>query len=81
MKNGEGADGGEGPLAVSGCVDSQKVHLACELTAEIPVRLIVTYNESRARRSARTRPASTGGGIYYPAKDVLFYQADIRGIS
>ena len=34
---------GQGPLLVSGCMDSQKAHLISELTKEIPWKLIVTY--------------------------------------
>ncbi len=70
---------GRGPLAVSGCVDSQKIHLACELTAEVPLRLIVTYNESRAREICEDARSFCPDIFYYPAKDVLFYQADIQG--
>ncbi len=33
---------GQGPLLVSGCMDSQKAHLMSELTKEIPWKLIVT---------------------------------------
>ena len=69
----------EGPLAVSGCVDTQKVHLACELTADIPLRLIITYNESRAREIADDARTLAGQAVLYPAKDVLFYQADVQG--
>ena len=38
-----------GPLLVSGCVDSQKVQLACRLAEGSPLSLIVTYNDSRAK--------------------------------
>ena len=70
---------GVGPLALSGCVDSQKVHLACELTKEYPLRLFVTYNESRAREIADDAACFASDVMLYPAKDVLFYQADVQG--
>ncbi|MCD8330344.1 MAG: transcription-repair coupling factor, partial [Lachnospiraceae bacterium] len=70
---------GRGPLAVSGCVDSQKVHLACELSREAPLRLFITYNESRAREICEDARCFHSPVWLYPAKDVLFYQADLQG--
>ncbi|MDD6212445.1 MAG: transcription-repair coupling factor [Clostridiales bacterium] len=70
---------GAGPLAVNGCVESQKTHLACELTNEIPLRLIVTYNENRAREIYEDAKCFHPQVFLYPAKDVLFYQADVQG--
>ena len=32
---------GQGPVAVNGCVESQKAHLACALTEEFPLRLLL----------------------------------------
>ena len=75
----EDLEKGRGPLAVSGCTDSQKVHLACELTADIPLRLILTYNESRAREIYEDAQVCHPEVFLYPAKDVLFYQADVQG--
>ena len=40
---------GQGPLLVTGCLDSQKVHLLSELSDLTPWKLIVTYDDSRAR--------------------------------
>ena len=39
----------QGPVRMSGCLDSQKVHLIQEVAAAIPWTLVVTYDESRAR--------------------------------
>ena len=36
---------GKGPLQVSGCVDSQKVHLMQETMADRPWKLVVTYDQ------------------------------------
>ncbi|MCD8124119.1 MAG: transcription-repair coupling factor [Lachnospiraceae bacterium] len=70
---------GRGPLAVSGCVDSQKVHLACELSPDATLCLFITYNESRAREICEDARCFHSPVYFYPAKDVLFYQADIQG--
>ncbi len=40
---------GNGPLQVSGCMDSQKVHLIQETAPSFPWKLVVTYDDSRAR--------------------------------
>ena len=40
---------GNGPLQVSGCMDSQKVHLIQETAPSFPWKLVVTYDDSRAK--------------------------------
>ncbi|MBQ6359730.1 MAG: transcription-repair coupling factor [Lachnospiraceae bacterium] len=70
---------GRGPVAVSGCVDTQKTHLAQALTEGFPLRLFVTYSETRAREILDDLSCFISDVYYYPAKDVLFYQADIQG--
>ena len=39
----------KGPVQVSGCLDSQKVHLMQETVADRPWKLVVTYDDARAR--------------------------------
>ena len=39
----------QGPVQVSGCLDSQKVHLMQETMADRPWKLVVTYDDARAR--------------------------------
>ena len=46
---------GQGPLLVTGCLDSQKVHLLSELSDLTPWKLIVTYDDSRAREICTRR--------------------------
>ena len=36
-------------IAVSGCVDSQKVHFMWGLSEDFPYRVIITHSEIRAR--------------------------------
>ena len=69
----------KGPLLVSGCIDSQRVHLACSLRKDYPLSLIVTYQESRAKEIYEDAKCFTDSVWFYPAKDLLFYQADIHG--
>lgn len=44
---------GQGPLLVTGCLDSQKVHLLSELSDLTPWKLIVTYDDRGRGRSVR----------------------------
>ncbi len=69
----------QGPLLVSGCLDSQKVHLMQELAPDRPWKLVVTYDESRAREICDDFGCFRRDAWLYPAKDLLFYSADIHG--
>lgn len=70
---------GLGPLQVSGCMDSQKVHLMQEAAAGLPWRLVVTYDDSRAKEIYEDFRCFRDDVWLYPAKDLLFYSADIHG--
>jgi len=70
---------GRGPLAVSGCMESQKVHLMHELIREKKCTLVVTYSEARAREIYEDFLNFRKDVCLYPARDLLFYQADIQG--
>ncbi len=69
----------DGPVRVSGCLDSQKVHLVQEAAADIPWKLVVTYDESRAREIYDDFRCFRQNVWLYPARDLLFYSADIHG--
>ena len=70
---------GRGPVQVSGCMDSQKVHLIQEIVPETSWKLIVTYDDSRAREIYEDFGCFRQDVWLYPAKDLLFYYADIQG--
>ena len=67
-----------GLLQVSGCVRSQKTHLICALSGGSARRVIVCASESRAREMYEEYRFLAGDAFLYPAKDFLFYQADLR---
>ncbi len=69
----------QGPVRMSGCLDSQKVHLIQEVAADIPWKLVVTYDESRAREIYDDFGCFRQDVWLYPARDLLFYTADIHG--
>ncbi len=68
-----------GPLAVSGVTDEQKIHLTYALSAgQKRQKLIVTYNELQVRQLAESFAFYEKEVFQYPAKDFIFYQADVR---
>ena len=66
------------PLQITGCGDSQKSHLIAALGADSPCCLVLTYREETARQLYENLSFFDQGTVYYPSKDVLFYQADIH---
>jgi len=64
---------------LTGCVESQKTHLMYSLGQEWPVKLILTYNELKAKEIFEEYQALDEDVFYYPAKDFLFFHADIQG--
>lgn len=70
---------GNTPMLVSGCIDSQKCHFAFGLGRSYHNRVIVTYNEIRARELVEEYRFYDKEVYYFPAKDLLFYSADIHG--
>ena len=67
------------PLAISGCIDSQKCHLMAGLSEGYPFRIIVTYNELKAKEIYDDMLLYEKEVYLYPAKDIIFYSADIHG--
>lgn len=70
---------GHTPIGVSGCVGSQKCHLMYGLGQSYRNRVIVTYNEIKARELVEEYRFYEKEVYYFPAKDLLFYNADIQG--
>ena len=68
-----------GVQLLSGCIDSQKTHLAYAVGENYKKRLIVTYNESKAKEIFEEYKIFGKGVYLYPAKDFLFFHADIQG--
>lgn len=69
----------QGPVQVSDCLDSQKVHLMQETMADRPWKLVVTYDDARAKEIYDDFGCFRDNVWLYPAKDLLFYSADIHG--
>ena len=66
-----------GIIAVSGCVEAQKAEMIAGLSAGVPVSLVVSENDLTARTIYENVRFYDPDALLYPAKDLLFYQADI----
>ena len=67
------------PIHVDGCIDSQKSHLICALSEGVKYKLIITESERKAREIYEDYRFFDRTACLYPAKDVIFYNADIHG--
>lgn len=67
------------PVHISGCVESQKCHLIYGLGQNARWKVIIAQNEIRAREIAEDYRMFEREVLYYPAKDVIFYSADVHG--
>ncbi len=67
------------PLQVTGCIDSQKCHLISGLGEGYPWKLIITYNDMKAKEIYEDYKLYDKNVYLYPAKDIIFYSADIHG--
>lgn len=70
---------GKGPVAASGCMDSQKVHLMYEAGKGKKWKLAVTYDDTRAKEIYEDFRYFQSDVYLYPARDLLFFNADIHG--
>ena len=69
----------EGLVLLTGCVESQKTHLMYSLGRGRKVKLVLTYSELKAREIYEEYQALGEEAYCYPAKDFLFFHADIQG--
>lgn len=67
-----------GPVSVCGGTDVEKVYAMAELMREEPLKLIVTYGETRAREIYEDFRTFDKNVFIYPARDLLFYSADLQ---
>ena len=72
-------DQGKGPVQISGVTDSQKLHVMHELSKDNPWRLVVTYDDTRAKEIFDDFSYFEPNTWLYPARDLLFYSSDIHG--
>ncbi|MGN0484919.1 MAG: transcription-repair coupling factor [Lachnospiraceae bacterium] len=64
-------------IQIAGCIDAQKPHVIYSLLQKKQAGLIVTFEEQRAKELYEEYQFFDPDVVYYPAKDFLFYQADL----
>lgn len=67
------------PVHITGAIDSQKGHFIYALGSDYPVKIILTYSEIKAKEIYEDFRIFDKEVYLYPAKDVIFYSADIHG--
>ncbi len=68
-----------GMTLIDGCVTSQKTHMIYALSDGCPYTVIVLSDEEKAKKMLEEYRFLEENVCFYPAKDFLFYQADIHG--
>lgn len=68
-----------GVIQISGCIDAAKPHMIYSIHNGSGNRIIVTFHEQKAKELWEEYRFFDKNAAYYPAKDILFYQSDIRG--
>ena len=72
-------------VLAEGCAEAQKLHLVYALSRESSLaplarfRLIVTYSDQKAKEIQEAFRFYDRNTVMFPAKDLIFYQADLRG--
>ena len=69
----------KGMIQIAGCVSSQKTHLMYALGDGCEYRVIAFSSEEKAKKAYDEYRLFTDGVYLYPARDLLFYHADIKG--
>ena len=69
----------QGIVQITGCLESQKAHLIHGLSGKTPMRLVIAGDERQAKEIFEDVRFYDKNTMFYPAKDLLFFQADIQG--
>ena len=68
---------GRGIISLTGCIDAHKAHMIYGLSFDAKKVLVITENDMTARVLHEDLSFYYPEAALYPAKDLLFYQADI----
>ena len=66
-------------IPISGCVNTQKIHLLSGIGSGCGYKLVVFSNEEKAKKAYEEYLLFGEETYLYPARDLLFYYADIKG--
>ena len=68
-------------LQISGCLDTGLAHIMSLISDNFKYKVIVTFNEQKARELYENLKFYIPEVLYFPPKDFIFYNADISGKS
>jgi len=71
--------GGKGYIQIVGGVSSQKIHMIQDLSDGFDFKIIVFSDEEKAKIAYEEYSYIQENVVYYPPKDLLFYDVDIKG--
>lgn len=66
-------------IGLTGCVDSQKLHMIYGLSGGFHYKIIATFSDLKAKELYEDYKFYDTNAVIFPAKDLIFYQADIHG--
>ncbi len=66
-------------VQVNGLIDSGQIHFAHEVGSNFKNKVIITFSEQKAKDIIDDYKLYDRNVMYYPAKDFIFFQADIHG--
>ena len=66
-------------VSLTGCVESQKLHMIYGVGEGFQNKLIVTFSDLRVKELMEDCRFYDRNVMAYPSKDLIFYQADIHG--
>jgi len=69
----------KGIVAADGCVDPQKLHMIYGISDGFNYKIIATFSEAKARQIYEDYKFYDSNVYLFPAKDLIFYQADLSG--
>ena len=69
---------GKTPVRVTGCAGAQKSNLIFAVSKDFPVKLVIAENDLKAKELADDLSLYDKNVFFYPAKDILFYSADVK---
>ena len=72
-------DSGRTPLALTGMIEGQRAHFLQALGDNYKYRVVITPDDLAAEKIAGEWQAFDDNVLFYPSRDFIFYQADIKG--
>ena len=66
-------------LQITGCIDSGLAHMMNLVSDGFKHKIILTFNEQKAREIYEDLRFFDKNSFYYPSKDFIFYSADVHG--